>query len=201
MVPTAMTTDQKRVNYGMEGGIVAHAHGVTLSQSLGETSALVEAPGANGVTISNQTGVKTDFRGYTVVPYVTPYRETAVSLDTETLPDGADVDLTSQMITPTRGAIVRAHFDTRIGKRVLMNLSRTPTGMVPFGALVTIEGQPADKSFIVGDHGQVYLTGAPERGTLKVTWGRTANDTCHVTFNLTELNATDGVMETQESCR
>lgn len=50
--------DQKRVNYGMEGGIVAHAHGVTLSQSLGETSALVEAPGANGVTISNQTGVK-----------------------------------------------------------------------------------------------------------------------------------------------
>lgn len=36
--------DQKRVNYGMEGGIVAHAHGVTLSQSLGETSALVEAP-------------------------------------------------------------------------------------------------------------------------------------------------------------
>ncbi|HCM6289527.1 TPA: fimbrial biogenesis outer membrane usher protein [Salmonella enterica subsp. enterica serovar 16:l,v:-] len=193
--------DQKRVNYGMEGGIVAHAHGVTLSQSLGETSALVEAPGANGVTISNQTGVKTDFRGYTVVPYVTPYRETAVSLDTETLPDSADVDLTSQMITPTRGAIVRAHFDTRIGKRVLMNLSRTPTEIVPFGALATIEGQPADKSFIVGDHGQVYLTGAPERGTLKVTWGRTANDTCHVTFNLTELNATDGVMETQESCR
>lgn len=97
-----------------------------------------------------------------MVPYVTPYRETAVSLDTETLPDGADVDLTSQMITPTRGAIVRAHFDTRIGKRVLMNLSRTPTEIVPFGALATIEGQPADKSFIVGDHGQVYLTGAPE---------------------------------------
>ncbi|EHM6939739.1 fimbria/pilus outer membrane usher protein [Salmonella enterica] len=138
------------------------------------------------------SGYRYSTSGYYTLPEV---------LDTETLPDGADVDLTSQMITPTRGAIVRAHFDTRIGKRVLMNLSRTPTEIVPFGALATIEGQPADKSFIVGDHGQVYLTGAPERGTLKVTWGRTANDTCHVTFNLTELNATDGVMETQESCR
>lgn len=64
--------DQRRVNYGIDGGIVAHAHGLTLSQELGETAALVEAPGADGVTVMNQTGVKTDYRGYTIVPYVSP---------------------------------------------------------------------------------------------------------------------------------
>lgn len=32
--------DQRRVNYGISGGVVAHANGITLSQELGETVAL-----------------------------------------------------------------------------------------------------------------------------------------------------------------
>lgn len=48
-----------------------HANGITLSQPLGETIALVKAPGTHGTHIANQTGVETDFRGYTVVPFVT----------------------------------------------------------------------------------------------------------------------------------
>lgn len=48
--------DQRRLNYGIDGSVVAHAHGVTLSQSLGETAALVEAPCAGGVEVTNQTG-------------------------------------------------------------------------------------------------------------------------------------------------
>ncbi len=162
--------DQRRVSYGIEGGAVAHAHGLTLSQSLGETSALVEAPGAAGVSVSNQTGVKTDFRGYTIVPYVTPYREGTVSLDTATLPDSADIELTSQTITPTRGAIVRAHFDTRVGRRVLMTLTRSNGEVVPFGALVA-DGHSTTNSAIVGDGGQVYLSGLADKGILIAKWG------------------------------
>lgn len=76
---------QRTVNVGLQGGIVAHANGITLSQPLGETIALVKAPGAYGTHITNQTGVETDFRGYTVVPFVTAYRHNTISLDTETL--------------------------------------------------------------------------------------------------------------------
>ena len=91
--------DQRRVNYGISGGVVAHANGITLSQELGETVALVEAPGASGVDITNQTGVSTDFRGYTVVPFISPYRENTLSLNTEQLPDDADVELSAKTVT------------------------------------------------------------------------------------------------------
>ncbi|HHQ7225984.1 TPA: fimbria/pilus outer membrane usher protein [Salmonella enterica subsp. enterica] len=191
--------DQKRVNYGIEGGVVAHAHGVTLSQALGETSALVEAPGAGGVTVSNQTGVRTDFRGYTVVPYVTPYRESTVSLDTATLPDGADVELTSKIITPTRGASVRAHFDTRVGKRVLMTLTRSNGEAVPFGALVTDADNPSGS--IVGDGGQVYLTGMANSGTARAKWGQGPNQQCQIHYRLPDAEATSGVVEMQTVCQ
>ncbi|WP_235404173.1 fimbria/pilus outer membrane usher protein [Enterobacter quasiroggenkampii] len=191
--------DQKRVNYGIEGGIVAHAHGVTLSQALGETAALVEAPGANGVTISNQTGVRTDFRGYTVVPYVTPYRESTLSLDTATLPDGADIELSSQKITPTRGAIVRARFDTRVGKRVLMTLTRSNGEPVPFGAMVTTADNAS--SSIVGDNGQVYLTGMADTGTLMAKWGQAAAQQCHIDYQLSNPTPASGVAELQAICR
>ncbi|ECF6076740.1 fimbrial biogenesis outer membrane usher protein [Salmonella enterica subsp. houtenae] len=191
--------DQKRVNYGIEGGVVAHAHGVTLSQALGETSALVEAPGAGGVTVSNQTGVRTDFRGYTVVPYVTPYRESTVSLDTATLPDGADVELTNKIITPTRGAIVRAHFDTRVGKRVLMTLTRSNGEAVPFGALVTNADNTAGS--IVGDNGQVYLTGMDDSGTALAKWGQGPAQQCRINWQLPSATPASGVLEVKTSCQ
>ena len=68
------------------GGVLVHQNGVTLSQPLGDTVALVQAPGASGVDVLNQTGVSTDWRGYAVVPYLTPYRRNIVGLDGESLP-------------------------------------------------------------------------------------------------------------------
>ncbi|ECE0730828.1 fimbrial biogenesis outer membrane usher protein [Salmonella enterica subsp. houtenae] len=192
--------DQRRLNYGIDGSVVAHAHGVTLSQSLGETAALVEAPGAGGVEVTNQTGVKTDFRGYTLVPYLSPYREYTVGLNTETLPDDADLTLTSQVVIPTRGAIVRARFDTRVGKRVLMVLTRANGQPVPFGAMASVDSADKSQSFIVGDGGQVYLTGMAESGSLQVKWGNDAQDLCRVTYHLSTANNTSDVAQANEAC-
>ncbi len=35
----------------------------------------VKAPGAKDAKVENQTGVRTDWRGYAVLPYATEYRE------------------------------------------------------------------------------------------------------------------------------
>ncbi|WP_414163441.1 fimbria/pilus outer membrane usher protein [Superficieibacter sp. BNK-5] len=196
----AYDRDQHRVNYGIEGGIVAHAHGITLSQALGETVALVEVPGAGGVDISNQTGVRTDFRGYTIVPYINPYRENDIVLNTEALPEDTDVALASVTVAPTRGAIVRAHFDTRIGKRVLMTLTRSNGEAVPFGAVVSLDGADSN-SAIVGDGGQVYLSGMADRGSAVAKWGRSANEQCRISWRLAETVPTSGVTETQTLCQ
>lgn len=133
------------------------------------------------------------------MPYVTPYRESTLSLDTATLPDGADIELSSQKITPTRGAIVRARFDTRVGKRVLMTLTRSNGEPVPFGAMVTTADNAS--SSIVGDNGQVYLTGMADTGTLMAKWGQAAAQQCHIDYQLSNPTPASGVAELQAICR
>lgn len=193
--------NQQQVNYGIEGGMVAHAHGITLSQALGETSALVEAPGASGVNITNQTGVNTDFRGYTIVPYVSPYRENQIALDTSALPDDADVSLSSLTVTPTRGAIVRAHFNTQIGKRVLMTLTRSNGKAVPFGAIVVNDAEQTSSGAIVGDGGQVYLAGLADQGSAIAKWGQANSDQCRVSWRLPDATPASGVLEIAALCQ
>ncbi|MGK4432039.1 FimD/PapC C-terminal domain-containing protein, partial [Yersinia enterocolitica] len=42
---------------------------------------------------------------------------------------------------------------------------------------------------IVGDNGQVYLSGLPEKGQLKVKWGSSAEQQCRAIFNLNKVEA------------
>lgn len=176
--------NSQQINYGISGGMVVHNNGITLSQPLGETVVLVKAPGADGVGILNQTGVKTDYRGYTVVPYTSPYRRNTVTLDGETMPSNVDVSGMTQTVIPTRGAVVRAEFTASVGNRVLMTLLRPGNTSVPFGATVTDVSQEKAQGFIVGDNGQVYLTGLADKGTLMAKWGETAQQQCKVNYNL-----------------
>lgn len=92
-----------QVNYGVSGGVVVHRNGVTLSQPLGDTNILVKAPGAAGVELENATGVKTDWRGYAVIPYATTYRQNRVALNTNSMGQNVDIDDAVTNVVPTRG--------------------------------------------------------------------------------------------------
>ncbi|MNE11905.1 Outer membrane usher protein FimD precursor [compost metagenome] len=198
----AYDNNSRRVNYGVQGGIVVHQDGITFGQPMGETIALVKAPGARGVGVSNQTGVKTDWRGYAIVPYTSPYRKNQVQLNTATLPDNVDLTLTSQNVVPTRGAVVRANFEANVGQRVLMTLLRTGGAPVPFGATVSDPAQKTTQGFIVGDAGQVYLTGLADSGSLTVKWGAGADQQCHVSCSLVKKTTENaGVQTLNEQCR
>ncbi|MFQ9621515.1 MAG: FimD/PapC C-terminal domain-containing protein [Enterobacteriaceae bacterium] len=61
---------------------------------------------------------------------------------------------------------MKASYETSLGKRVLMTLRKRNGASVPFGATVIDPASPTPKSFIVGDGGQVYLTGLKTR----VSW-------------------------------
>jgi outer membrane usher protein len=172
--------DSQRITYALEGGVMVHENGITLSQPLGETVALVKAPGAANVRIQNEPGVTTDWRGYAVVPYETPYRRNDITLDTSTLADDVDMTLTSKTVIPTRGAVVLAEFKPSIGQRVLMTLRRSNGEAVPFGATVS----SGSNDSIVADGGQVYLTGLSDSGKLNVKWGNGEAQQCSVTYTL-----------------
>ena len=155
--------------------MVGHENGITLSQPLGDTNVLIKAPGAGGVRIENQTGILTDWRGYAVMPYATVYRYNRIALDTNTMGNSIDVEKNISSVVPTQGAFVRANFDTRIGVRALITVTQGGKP-VPFGSLVR-ENSTGITS-MVGDDGQVYLSGAPLSGELLVQWGDGANSRC-----------------------
>ncbi|SNY79611.1 fimbria/pilus outer membrane usher protein [Enterobacter sp. CC120223-11] len=180
-----------RLNYGLQGGVIAHADGVTLSQPLGETNVLVKAPGAKGVGIQNQTGAKTDWRGYTAVSNITPYRKNDVTLSTETLPNDVELDLTTATVVPTRGAVVRAEYVANVGLRILINMTQKNGQPVPFGAIVTLSLSQNSNSFIVGDSGQVYLTGAEVNGNLIAKWGESKDQQCNSKYLVSDTMLKD----------
>lgn len=180
----------QQLNYGVQGGVVVHPYGVTFSQQQGETMALVRAPGAAGVKVQNNTGVNTDWRGYAVVPYVSTYRKNRVSLDSESLADDIDMETNTKTVVPTKGAIVLADFQTRVGSRVLITLNHQGKP-VPFGASATVveDATASPNTGIVGLDGELYLSGVPEAGQLQVKWGDGASQQCKVDFTLPKVSA------------
>ncbi|EER4820924.1 fimbria/pilus outer membrane usher protein, partial [Escherichia coli] len=106
-----------------------------------DTVALVVAPGVNGASVGSLPGVRTDTRGYTLVNHVSPYQENLITLDPTTFPENVEVSQTDTRVVPTKGAVVRAKFITRVGGRALITLSRSDGSRLPFGAVVTEEGK------------------------------------------------------------
>lgn len=183
--------NSRRINYGVSGGVLVHRDGVTLSQPFGETIALVSMPGAAGVKVAGQTGVKTDYRGYAVVPYESAYRRDDISIETESLGDDIDILQTSKTVVPTRGAVVRASFDARVGGRVLMTLKLADGKTVPFGAIITTDNADSAAGFISGENGVVYLTGLMEAGSVMAKWGAGPNQKCTAHYHLNNKNNQD----------
>lgn len=176
-----------QLTWGGAGSVVAHPHGVTFGQTVGESFAIVRAPGAAGVAVQNGNNVHTDWRGYAVVPSLTAYRKNVITLDTESMADDTDVDQQGQTVIPSGGAVVMANYRTHIGNRVLFTL-RNAQGPLPFGAsarLVGTEESGNAPGGMVADGGQVYLSGVPQEGTLAVSWVvNNQSQSCRLHFHL-----------------
>lgn len=191
------SNESRSMNMNASGGFLLHGDGITFAQNMGDAIALVNAPGAEGVVVTNGSAV-VDKQGYAVVPYLSSYNKNSIGLDPTTLPD--DVDLTQSNINvyPIKGAVVKANFKTRIGYQVLINL-KLPNGVVPFGAIATLIDPELDDplSSIVGDGGQVYLAGLPEQGVLRVKWGNELQQQCQTRFDLRGLAISPEMMMRQ----
>lgn len=146
--------------------------------------------------LENGTGVKTDWRGYTIRPYATSYRENRVALDTSKLDDRTEIDSAVSRVVPTRGAVVRADFKTRSGLRALFTLMRNGKPL-PFGAIVSA----GDNSGIVGDDGQVFLSGLEAEGNLKAQWGAGTDQQCTVKYRIPKDALKMSLVQADEICR
>lgn len=184
------TPTMHQCSANVSGGAVIHRHGLTLGPQINGTAALIEVPGVSGVSTSEDHRLKTDFRGYSIVPSIFPYQEHDISLETTDLPPDAEVTNTDAKVLPTEGAIVRASFSPQIGARALMTITRNNGETIPFGAMASLVNQPANAA-IVDEGGKAYLAGLPETGQLLVQWGRDASQQCRVDYQLASAKKDD----------
>ncbi|WP_323880308.1 fimbria/pilus outer membrane usher protein [Aeromonas caviae] len=191
------SSDYQQLSYGFSGGAILHRDGLTLGQPLGDTSVLVAAPGAAGVQVDSAAGVTTDWRGYAIKPYASAYRENRISLDTSSVDDETEVDSTVNRVIPTKGAVVKAGFKVQSGYRMLMTLKGADGRALPFGTLVSA----GENSSIVGDDGQVYLSGMPDKGQLKASWGSDTTQQCTVDFHINAVTSSEPIIRMTELCR
>ncbi|WP_339496270.1 fimbria/pilus outer membrane usher protein [Pseudomonas sp. RA_105y_Pfl2_P56] len=163
--------NNRQMDYGVEGGVVATRDTLMFTQPLGETNIIVATPGAADVGVLTRSGVKTNNSGYTIISSAQPYRSNRVSLNTDSLSDNVDIASLVQEVTPNRGAFVLARFNTHNGRRLLATIQTTEGSPAPFAANVQLfdaEGTLLSDA-MVADRGRVFLTGVPEKSRLVIS--------------------------------
>lgn len=188
--------DEKHLDLNASGSVVVHGGGVTFGQSLGETFGILEVPEADDVGVSGWNAVRTNRKGYAVVPYMQPYRYNWLDLDTQTLGSDTEVTETSKMLVPTRGAIVKASYSAQTGRRVQFELTQETGKRVPFGA----QGYDQEGKLLgmVDNLSRLLAFGIPDEGKIEVRW---AEGSCKADYKLSPVNKKLAYERIQVPCR
>lgn len=189
-------SDYKKIAYGVSGSTLLHGDGITLGQPVYDTAVLVAAPGAPDISLKNERGVRTDRKGYAIKPYASSYRENRVSLDLSQLDDKTEIDNTVFRVTPTKGAIVKAGFNVHKGEKLLVTAIYKGRP-VPFGSVAAYENITG----IVGDEGQVFMTGMPGSGKITFRWGDKDNQHCSLRYKSSAADNTKSITRVTGECR
>ncbi|MGL5526627.1 MAG: fimbria/pilus outer membrane usher protein [Aeromonas veronii] len=186
-----------KVNVGFRGGVLAHSEGVTAARYTPGAAALIDASGAEGITVHNSQAV-TDGHGFAVSNMLTPYQENTVELTPPGVFTDSELLQTSTTVVPRKDSIVRAKFRANGGKKALITL-RDPNGeQVPFGSLATDESNNAIG--IVGEGGVLYASGLGLEGTISALWGRSGEYVCHAKYILPKERSKSGLYEVSLIC-
>ncbi|MBX9347397.1 fimbria/pilus outer membrane usher protein [Chromobacterium piscinae] len=185
-----------QANAGISGALVFHPGGVTAAQSLGESFAVVEAPGAEGAAVSNTNGVRVNKNGYAVVSSLMPYRRNEITLDPKGMDQDVELQETSVQDAPRAGAIVMLKFNTQQGKPVIVTLKRPDGSHLPVGA--TVSGGD-DFLTMVGQGGRAFLRGV-EGKPLTASWGSDAGQQCRFSYQLPQKTGDAAYMRTDAVC-
>lgn len=168
----------------IRGAVVVHEGGLTLGQSVGETFAIIEAPGAEGAAVKNNWGTYIDSNGYALMPSLMPYRSNDVSLDSANIDEDVELVDSRKTVTPYAGAAVKLKYETRKGKAALFIAKLDSGEVAPLGA--NILGSLGENIGTVGQAGLAYVRLAEPVGKLTLKWGERREDSCQIHYDLTE---------------
>lgn len=158
---------------------------------MGDTFALVEAPGAEGARVGSGQGSTVNSGGYALVPSLTPYRYNNVTLDGSAMNTNAELQESQRRVAPMAGAAVKLRFATLAGYPLLITVSGKET--LPVGTSVI-----DDRGRVVGmvaQGNQVYARVEGEQGRLTLEGGD-----CSLPWKLNEQQRTEPLIALTLAC-
>ncbi|MGH8381289.1 fimbria/pilus outer membrane usher protein [Pseudomonas sp.] len=180
-------SDYRQASLGFRGALVGHAGGLTGAQSLGESFAIVHAPGAAHARLKQTPQVRLDTRGYGVLPQLTPYSLNTVELDPKGTSQDVELQISSQQVVPRAGAASLLYYPTRSGRSALIDARLADGGALPFGAQVLDES--GHELGMVGQGSRLHVRGVNDQGRLQVRWGESAQQQCFLSYRLAGVKA------------
>ncbi|PSS58371.1 fimbria/pilus outer membrane usher protein [Pseudomonas sp. BBP2017] len=178
-------SDYRQASLGVRGALVGHAGGLTAAQSLGESFAIVHAPGAAHARLKQAPQVRLDARGYAVLPQLTPYSLNTVELDPKGTSQDVELQISSQQVVPRAGAAPLLYYPTRSGRSAVIDARLADGGALPFAAQVLDES--GDELGMVGQGSRLHVRGINEQGRLQVRWGDSAQQQCFLAYRQSDL--------------
>lgn len=171
------SSDYRQAGFGATGSIVAYQGGVLTSNQIGDTFAIIDAPGAANAAINGNRNIVTNSSGKVLVPYLSPYRQNAIMLDTSDMPEGAaELQGNIRDVAPYAGAITYLGFKTDQRKTFIF-YSSLPNGIpLPFGTeVVNRAGQHVG---YVGQGSMVFIQAETLPDAVEVKLNREDKQTC-----------------------
>ncbi|MBA0098757.1 fimbria/pilus outer membrane usher protein [Stenotrophomonas indicatrix] len=188
----SQSSGNRSISLGASGGVLLHQGGVTFAQQLGDTIAIVEVPNAAGAGIGNSAGVKTNAKGFAVVPYLQPYRRNEVTVDPMGLPMDVELKQASAMAVPTAGAVVKVLVPTESGRNALIEARQSDGTPLPFG--LDVYNEAGVVVGVVGQASRLWVRGIDVHGQLTVRWStEDGSAECRIDFD-TEGNTAGSVL-------
>ena len=195
------SSEFQQLSLSASGNVLVHGGGVTFGPYRGDTMVLVHAPGATDAMVSNASGLRVDKRGYALVPYVSPYRLNAVTLDPANMARDVELDASSQSVAPYAGAISLLRFQTRSGRALLISVRGATGQSLPLGASVKDEG--GQLVGLVGQGGRLYVRTEHDSGQLRIEWGAQASQRCVLDYQVAAASGPEqaGITSLETVCR
>lgn len=172
--------DYRSLSLNMSGAALLHADGMELGPYLGETIGLVHVPDTADVGLKNHSAVRTNAKGYALIPHLRPYRLNQLVLDTDQLdPDVEIINGTADAV-PRRGAVIKSRFEARRANRVVLTLATKDQQPLPFGSQL----HDADGNVLgmVGPAGRVMVSVTDGQQRLEARWGEASENRCRFTL-------------------
>lgn len=125
--------DNKQYSLSSSGAIVAHSHGITLTNFLGDTFAIAHIENGQGAEIQNSAGIRFDKWGNAIYSNMNPYSENILQINPSALPVNVSMDSTQKVIIPRRYSSTMALFNATVNSNIILVLSLKDNEIIPIG--------------------------------------------------------------------